>query len=97
MADRRFLHAVAVYFGLADETADVRRARLEGPDPPLLPLLLLWSLVAGALVGAIYGLLFTSVVRGVLFGLVLGAGLFGVRLYERWRTDQDRRADEPGD
>ena len=96
MADRRFLHAVAVYFGLADETADVRRARLEGPDPPLVPLLL-WSLVSGALVGAIYRLLFTSVVRGVLCGLVLGAGLFGVRLYERWRTDQDRRADEPGD
>jgi hypothetical protein len=53
-----------------------------------------WYLVRSS---AIYGLLSTSVVRGVLFGLVLDAGLFGVHLYERWRTDQDRRADEPGD
>lgn len=97
MSDWRFLHQMAVYFGVADETVEDRRARLDAPHPPL-PSLLVWCMLSGTLIGGVfYGLLVGSALRGAIYGLALGAALFALRLHARRRTRRERGVDERGD
>ncbi len=77
-----FLHRIAVFFGLAEETAEDRQGRPGPPAPPLAHQLGASAFIA-VVAGVVAGALDSDVWSGVAFAAVLAAVLVGQIFWRR--------------
>jgi hypothetical protein len=75
-------HRIGLYFGVAEEAADDRRLRATRPTPSV-PRLVLGTLVAAIVGGALAGILDGDVRSGVIFGALEVIVLNGLALWRR--------------